>query len=142
MGLKKDFSKCNGCHYANYICSEIYTISNRAEKSLFKYSKALAWLDDEEVELEHILALIPYVIWHRSNISDETLSRVRDIEKDSCDEFYSVGEIIDSVKKRWYEHRDYQIDAYLALKDGNYTKVREIIGKINHPFFRSLVREL
>jgi MoxR-like ATPase len=140
--LKKDFSRCDGCHYANYLCSDLYSISNRAESSLFKYSKALAWLSDEEVTLEHVMAVMPYVIWHRSEVSDGKLSEVRELEKDSCDEFYAVSELLREAKKRWEEHRDYQIEAYLALKDGNYRKLMEIADKIDHPFFRSLVREL
>jgi MoxR-like ATPase len=142
VSLKKDFSKCNGCHYVNYICSDLFNISNRAEKSLISYSKALAWLENKEVELEHLLAIMPYIIWHRSSVNDEMIAKVRDFEKDSCDEFYAVNEILNSVKKRWMEHREFQIKAYIFIKNRDYSKAKEIAENINHPFFRSLVREL
>lgn len=139
LSLKKDFSKCNGCHYANYICSDIYSISNRAERSLMRYAKAIAWMRDEQVTLEHVFAVLPYVLWHRSTVNDRLISKIRDYEKKTSDEFYAVYEAIDSIKKRWYEHRDYQIEAYQAIKSMDYRRVREIAEKINHPFFRSLV---
>ncbi|HIC90964.1 MAG TPA: hypothetical protein EYP21_02670 [Syntrophaceae bacterium] len=141
--LKKDFSRCSGCHYTNYLCSDLYHISNRAEQSLFKYSKALAWMAGEEVvTLEHVIAVIPHALWHRSEVSDEKLSEVRELEKDSCDEFYAVCELMKEVKKRWEEHRDYQIEAYLALKEGDNERLVRMADKIDHPFFKSLVREL
>lgn len=142
LGLNKDFSKCSGCHYANYMCSDLYSISGRAEKSLLKYAKALAWLNSEIVDLEHLLAIFPYVLWHRSAVNDELLSRVRDVEKESSDKVYAVEEIVNTAKDRWYEHRDYQIEAYRLIQEGNYDHVKEIAEKINHPFFKSLAREL
>ncbi|MFW6128234.1 MAG: AAA family ATPase [Halobacteriota archaeon] len=142
LGLSKDFSKCSGCHYANYICSDLYSISGRAEKSIFKYAKALAWLNNEEVGLEHLLAIIPYTLWHRSAVNDELLSRIRDVEKESSDKIYAIEEIMGSVKDRWYEHREYQIDAYRSVQEGDYERVKEIAKKINHPFFKSLIREI
>lgn len=142
LGLNKDFSKCSGCHYANYICSDLYSISGRAEKSLLNYAKALAWLNGEEVGLEHLLTIIPYALWHRSAVNDELLSRIRDVEKETSDAVYAVEEIINSAKDRWFEHRHHQIEAYRSIQEGEYGRAREIAEKINHPFFKSLVSEL
>jgi len=141
--LKKDFSRCSGCHYANFLCSGLYSISNRVEYSLFRYAKALAWFMGEgEVTLEHIFSIMPYIIWHRTTVSNERLSEARDIEKDSCDEFYAVRECLREIKKRWIEHRDFQIEAYIALKDGDYKRLMKISEKIDHPFFKALIREI
>ena len=116
-------------------------MSNRAEQSLFKYSKALAWFTGEsEVTLEHIMAVMPYVLWHRSAVSDEKLSEVRELEKDSSDELYAVHDLLRAIKRRWEEHREYQVEAYLTLREGDYEKVRKIADKIGHPFFKSLVK--
>jgi len=139
--LKKDFSRCHGCHYTNYICADLFNMSNRAEQSLFKYSKALAWFTGEsEVTLEHIMAVMPYVLWHRSAVSDEKLSEVRELEKDSSDELYAIHDLLRAIKRRWEEHREYQVEAYLTLREGDYEKVRKIADKIGHPFFKSLVK--
>lgn len=141
--LKKDFSRCHGCHYCNYLCADLFNISNRAEQSLFKYSKALAWfIGEREVTLEHIISVMPYALWHRSTVSDKKIGEVKELEKDSSDELYTVYELLRSVKRRWEEHRDYQIEAYLALKEGDYDKIKNVAEKIDHPFFKSLVRGL
>lgn len=141
--LKKDFSRCYDCHYTNYLCASLYSISNRAEQSLFKYSKALAWfMGETEATLEHVMAVVPYTLWHRSSVSDEKISEVKDSEKEVSDEFYAIHELIKSTKRRWEEHRDYQQEAYLAIKEGNYKKLKDMAEKIGHPFFKSLIRGL
>jgi MoxR-like ATPase len=141
--LKKEFSRCDGCHYQNYICSDLYGISNRAEQSMFRYARGLAWMVGErEVTLEHLIAIIPYVLWHRSGVSDKKQSEVRDLEKSSSDDWYAVADVLREVKKRWEEHRDYQLQAYLAVKDENPEKLVKMAEEIGHPFFKSLVREL
>ncbi|AEA47857.1 AAA family ATPase [Archaeoglobus veneficus] len=138
---RKDFAKCDGCHYANYVCSDIYCISNRAERSLFVYSKALAWFEGEgEVTMAHVIAALPYVLWHRCGVSDAKLAEVRDVEKDTSDEFYAVRDTLLKAKRRWEEHRNYQISAYKALREGDVERLEQIAEKIGHPFFTSLTR--
>lgn len=141
--LNKEFSRCDGCHYQNYICSDLYGISNRAEQSIFRFARALAWLVDEsEATLEHIMAIMPFALWQRSPLSDKKHSEVKEIEKISSDDFYAVADLLREIKKRWEEHKGYQIEAYLALKDGDYEKLEKLADQIGHPFFKSLVREV
>ncbi len=141
--LNKEFSRCDGCHYQNYICSDLYSISNRAEQSIFKYARAMAWLVDErEATLEHIMAVMPFALWQRSPLSDKKHSEVKDIEKISSDDFYAVADLLREIKKRWEEHKGYQIEAYLALKNGDFEKLEKLAEQIGHPFFTSLVREV
>ena len=109
---------------------------------MFRYAQALAWMVGEtEVTLEHILAMMPYVLWHRSVISDKKHSEVRDLEKNSSDDWYAVADLLRGAKKGWEEHRDYQVEAYLALKEGNTETLVKMAEEIGHPFFKSLVRE-
>ena len=141
LGMHKDFSKCNGCHYANYICSDLYAISNRAEKSIMLYSKAVAWWNgDEEVSILHLISVLPFALWHRSEISDRKRSEVRDMEKDVSDEFFAVKDSVAKVKKRWEENRNMQIEAYNLLKKGDDRELEKIAEVIPHPFFKSLLR--
>jgi hypothetical protein len=141
LGLNKDFSKCYGCHYTNLVCSDMFSISNRAERSTFLYAKALAWWNgDEEADLDHLLTVMPFTLSHRTAISDKKLSEVREKEKDVGDEFFAVKDSIDRVKRRWEEHRIYQISALNFLKDGDYEKIEEIAELTTHPYFRNLLR--
>ncbi|MFP3869335.1 MAG: AAA family ATPase [Syntrophobacteria bacterium] len=141
--LKKEFSRCDGCHYQNYLCSDLYSISNRAEQSLLRYAKALAWMTCEsEVTLEHITAIMPFVIWHRTGISDKKRGEVREVEKDSSDDWYAVADALRQGKKRWEEHKDYQVEAYVALQRDDAATLAKLSREIGHPFFKSLVRGL
>ena len=47
--------------------------SRREEKSLVRYSKSLAWLQGEdEVNLDHVTQVAPYVLWHRIKWTPDT----------------------------------------------------------------------
>lgn len=136
----KDFSRCHGCHYYNFLCSDLYSLSNRAEQSLLKYAKAIAWLRKEkEINLEQLITTLPYVLWHRVIISDRKISEIRQIEKNTSDNFHAIKELVSEVRKRWDEHRDYQIELYLALKEGDIKKVKEITRNHHHPFFKAFL---
>jgi hypothetical protein len=140
--LKKEFSRCDGCHYQNYLCADLYGISHRAEQSLFRYARALAWvMGESEVTLEHVAAMLPYVLWHRSAVSDKKRSEVRDTAKTSSDEWYAVAQALAEAKRRWQEHRDYQVEAYRAVHCGDTEVLEKLAEEIRHPFFESLVRE-
>lgn len=141
LGMHKDFSKCDGCHYSNFICSDLYAISNRAEKSIMLYTKALAWWNgDEEADMLHLITTLPFALWHRTEISDRRRSEVIELEKDVSDEFYAVRDSMARVKKRWEEHRNLQIEAYNFLKKGDESKLKRIAELAPHPFFKSLLR--
>ena len=64
---------CNNCRYnvTEKACNKIvHPLSVRVKEDLYRYGKALAWyLGDREVELKHIKALAPFMIWHRSSLS-------------------------------------------------------------------------
>lgn len=66
-------TKPSECHYyqVNKVCNKIvHPLSVRVKEDLYRYGKALAWfLGDSEVELKHIKALAPFMIWHRSSLS-------------------------------------------------------------------------
>ncbi|MCX7914329.1 MAG: AAA family ATPase [Thermodesulfovibrionales bacterium] len=139
----KEFSRCHGCHYCNYVCSDLYSISNRAEQSLIKYSKALAWLlKEDELTLEHLITIFPYALWHRASISDRKIGEIRQIEKRCSDSFHSLVELISEARKRWDEQRDDLLELYFALKEGNLKRVKEISERQHHPLFKAFLRDL
>lgn len=64
---------CDKCRYnvKEKACNKIvHPLSVRVKEDLYRYGKALAWfLGDREVEIKHINALAPFIIWHRSSLS-------------------------------------------------------------------------
>jgi MoxR-like ATPase len=68
-GQKRSGETCDeGCHYTGYLCYEVRNcVSNRLPGSLHRYAQALAWwLGDPCVELEHVRAMLPYTLAHRT----------------------------------------------------------------------------
>lgn len=73
-GRKEDFSLCPKCDKENYPCSKLKYFSNRAEESLTKYSKSLAWLvGKDKADLETLKTLLPYVLQHRVEVNEAKL---------------------------------------------------------------------
>ncbi|MCW5914710.1 MAG: AAA family ATPase [Chitinophagaceae bacterium] len=64
---------CDNCRFnvKEKVCNKIiHPLSVRVKEDLYRYGKALAWfLGDKEVEIKHINALAPFMIWHRSSLS-------------------------------------------------------------------------
>lgn len=71
--ISVDKNLCENCHMnaPEKVCCKIkQPLSVRVKEDLYRYGKALAWfLGDKEVNIEHILALSAYMIWHRSVLS-------------------------------------------------------------------------
>ena len=129
--------------------------SRREEKSLVRYAKSLAWLQGEEqVNLDHISQIAPYVLWHRIRWTDETQQIFRDHDrKDSLDlhiakTLLQEGTLeIPGVKKRFAESQaNYQRVMNLAGHEKIEQAVKEARdfyadGK-GHPIFLDIVKDL
>ena len=98
--------------------------SRRQEKSLVRYAKSLAWLQGEdEVGLDHMSKVAPYVLWHRVKWTPETEQVFRDHDrKDPLDLHVSKTLLGDGtnempgVKKRFTESQ------------ANYQRVIDLAG--------------
>ncbi len=67
-GQKRSGEVCGeGCHYTSYLCYEVRNCaSNRFPGSVQRYARALAWwLGETCVKVEHVRAVLPYVLSHR-----------------------------------------------------------------------------
>ncbi len=76
--LTPETGLCAGCHFnlGKLVCNKIVSIlSVRVAKDLLRYSKALSWLlGFNEVRIETIAALAPYVISHRVKFVNRELN--------------------------------------------------------------------
>jgi hypothetical protein len=77
-GQKRSHEGCEeGCHFSGYLCHDIANCSsNRFPKSVRSYAQALAWLlGDGHVEIEHLKAVLPFILAHRVQWKDEAVAR-------------------------------------------------------------------
>ncbi len=106
FGQKRFHEECDrGCHYTTYLCSRIRnSVSNRFSQSLLAYARALAWfLEDEEVDMEHVAAVAPYVLAHRLRWREQVvLAALQDQRQDPI-EIHMARESVEEVASRYRE---------------------------------------
>ncbi len=129
--------------------------SRREEKSIVRYAKSLAWLQNqEEVNLDHVTQVAPYILWHRIKWTPETEQTFRDNEREDPLDLYITKKILGDgtnelpgIKKRFAESQE------------NYQRVIDLVGhgKIDqalqeaeeyaadgkgHPIFQDTIKDL
>ncbi len=129
--------------------------SRREEKSIVRYAKSLAWLQDHgEVNLDHVTQVAPYVLWHRIKWIPETEQAFRENDREDPLDLYITKTVLGDgtnempgVKKRFTESQE------------NYQRVIDLVGhgKIDkalqeakecaedgkgHPIFQDTIKDL
>ncbi|TFF89807.1 MAG: hypothetical protein EU548_06240 [Promethearchaeota archaeon] len=103
--LKPSSGLCSGCHFNTdrSVCNKIDSIlSVRVAKDLLRYSKALAWLLNlNEVDINIVNSIAPYVISHRVKYSS------RELEKAPFwgDAYQFTRHLIDLIGKRFINRK-------------------------------------
>lgn len=129
--------------------------SRRADKSIVRYSQALAWLQGlEETNLEHILTVAPYTLWHRLRLTENTTNKLRDNKRTDPLGLYAVKTLLNEgtnempgVKKRFLESRENYQTVMNFLQDNKLEEAEKAArmysanGK-GHPVFLDLEQEL
>ncbi len=129
--------------------------SRRATKAIKRYAKSVAWLQgNKEVNLDHILQVAPYVLWHRIPWTHETRQRFRDDERHNPLDLYITKTLlgegsseVPGVKKRFLESKENYQRLLDLVAVGEIQKASEFAencaadGK-GHPLFIDTLRDL
>jgi len=113
-GQKRVVETCEeGCHYTGYLCHEIKNCaSNRLPTSIKLYAQGLAWLlEDSEIDIEHIKAVVPYTLAHRIQWKDEILSQKERAKRDDPFPIYLSKEVVKAISQRYREQSEHLKDA-------------------------------
>ena len=119
-------------------CSKIkHPLSVRVKQDLYKYGKALAWfLGYDKVKVIHINALAPYMIWHRSKLSERYIRN--NLKEYFNNNKFSVNANLDGTKEivslifNKFEHRmkNFLIDYKKAMNaDLHIDELEQLIDK-------------
>jgi hypothetical protein len=103
-GQKRVVENCEeGCHYTGYLCRQIKNCaSNRLPSSIQQYAQGLAWLlEDSEIDIEHVTAVIPYALGHRIQWKDEILSQKERSKRDDPFPIFLAKDAVKVVSQRY-----------------------------------------
>ena len=131
-------------------CSKIeHPLSVRVKQDLYKYGKALAWfLGYDTVKVIHINALAPYMIWHRSKLSERYIRN--NLKEYFNNNKFSVNANLDGTKeiislisnKFEYRMKNFLIDYKKAINaDINIDELEKLIDKCSGHFQDLMIKK-
>ncbi|MBW2038487.1 MAG: AAA family ATPase [Deltaproteobacteria bacterium] len=143
-GQKRSVEVCEeGCHYTGYLCHHIKNCaSNRLPTSIRNYSQALAWfLEDDEIDIEHVRLVIPYTLAHRIQWKDSYLSRKEGEGRNDPFQIYLAKEATEEIFQRYNEQREYLLE---ALSIGWRAFAGEEITPLDgdHPIYEEIKKDI
>jgi hypothetical protein len=143
-GQKRSVDTCEeGCHYTGYLCHDIKNCaSNRLPVSLRNYAQAAAWfLEDDEVDLEHIRLIMPHVLAHRIQWKDSYLSKKEGETRDNPFPIYLAKEATEEIFQRYTEQREYLLE---ALSVGYRAFAGEEVSLLegDHPIYEEIKKDI
>lgn len=107
-GQRRSGEVCDdGCHYTGYLCHNVRNCaSNRLPGALYRYAQALAWwLGDASIDVEHVRAMLPYVLAHRTQWSESYLmAREREHRREPLS-LHAARMATGAVFQRFHEQR-------------------------------------
>jgi len=144
FGQKRSLEQCEeGCHYTGYLCHHVKNCaSNRLPISIRNYAQTLAWfLEDEEVDLEHVRLITPYTLAHRIQWKDSYLSKKEGEGRNDPLQIYMAREATEEVFKRYSEQREYLTEAFsVAYRAFDQDEIAPLDG--DHPIYEAIKRDI
>lgn len=135
-GQKRTNEQCKiACHYSNYLCNKISNcLSVRSDSSIKNYSAALAWLfGKNEITVEHLASVLPYVIWHKTQFKKEYISEFETQERNDPLQLFIAKQSVTALQRRFAEIRPLQESVISALKNGNEALAKRIATQSDNP---------
>ena len=154
-GQKRSIDPASNEHGLYLQAAFVGSGSRREEKSIVRYANSLAWLQNQdEVNLDHVTQVAPYVLWHRIKWTHETEQAFRENDREDPLDLYITKTLLNDgtnerpgVKKRFVEsQQNYQrvIDLVghgeidQALKEAK----GYAAGGKGHPIFQDTIKDL
>jgi Mg-chelatase subunit ChlI len=135
-GQKRSNEECKtGCHFSNYMCNKVSNcLSVRSDSSVKNYAAALAWLfGKKEVTDEHLAAVLPYAIWHKTQFKKEYLDEFETQERKDPLQLHVAKQSVDAMMRRFVEIKPLQEDMINAMRKGDVSKAKSIVSRSDHP---------
>ncbi len=145
-GQKRTVENCEeGCHYTGYLCHQIKNCaSNRLPTSIKLYAQGMAWLlEDSEIDIEHVKAVIPYTLCHRVQWKEEILSQMERAKRDDPFPIFLAKEAVKMVSQRYREQSEHLKDALAVgskIFQGGSPELEPLEG--DHPLYMEIRKDI
>ncbi len=129
--------------------------SRRGEKSIVRYAQSLAWMQGrKKVNLEHVLRVAPYVLWHRLQWTEDTVNLFKERKRDDPLDLDITKTLLDDgsrefpgVKRRFVESKDNYQRVMNLVTEGSFNEARDLAdeyssGGKGHPMFLDMQKDL
>ncbi len=143
-GQKRSGERCEeGCHFSGYLCGSVKNcLSNRFPISARNLSSTLAWLlGDPSAGLQHLEAVLPFVLAHRIQWTDRAIAQSeKDLRNDPLEIHMAKKAVRDMLRR--YREQAPRIQQALA------TACRIAEGEMatpvagDHPIFNDILKDL
>ncbi len=144
FGQKRSNEACDaGCHFTGYLCNAVRNcVSNRLPISARNFSQALAWLlGDEEVDLEHLKAVLPFTLAHRTQWKEEVVAQREKEQRSDPLEIYMAKQAVKEMHRRYMEQAGEVKNALaVACRIVEGESMRPVEG--DHPIYWEIRRDL
>lgn len=142
FGQKRSYEECpQGCHYKNYPCYDIGSgMSIRTDKAIMSFSKALAFLDGQNVQPYHIKKVFPLAMWHKTKVREEELEKVRYKERGDPERLAYFKSAMNASSNRFGRLKKKQKKFVEHILNGDTAKVEAIQSKLDHPVFKEYLK--
>lgn len=138
-GQKRSNEQCKtGCHFSNYMCGKVNNcLSVRSDSSLKNYAAALAWLlGKKEITSEHLSAVLPYVIWHKTQFKKEYIDEFETQDRKDPLQLHIAKQSVDAMKRRFSEIKPLQEEMVNAMLKKDVNRAKSIASLSDHPVFK------
>jgi len=144
-GQKRSDEQCEeGCHYTAFLCHHTKNcISNRFPASVRTYSQSLAWLlGDHTVGLDHIKAVLPYILAHRIQWKDDLVSQKQTSMRKDPLQIFLAKEMVNEAYRR-YNEQSHHIKNALAVAYHCLEGKKDLVPiEGDHPIYMEIKRDL
>lgn len=142
-GQVRSNEKCiSNCSNKDYLCGKKSNgFSQRGSKSWEKYSKALAWVTGSSAaSLEHVSAVLPYVIAHRLLFTKDYVTPMTNDKTDIPIYIHVAQKSVQDLKKRFSQIKSVQkkFVRYMAHKELD--SAIELAKQQEHPVFEEYIK--
>ena len=100
----------------------------------------MAWLNKEEVNKEHLIKILPYVMWHRTKFDEGYLNTQQMESRTDPLNLYISKKAVEELRQRAFEQENSVKELIALLKKGKFEEAKKFADEKDHPVFYEYIK--